>query len=236
MPNKAILKKTMYIALVIFITLILIEVLRLVLLFSQIPRYKSYWDRNNQSSAGQNSIIYVALGDSTAQGIGATSPNKGYVGLIAKNIETKSGKPVQIINLSVSGAKLSDCLRDQIPKLTKYKADFVTIEIGANDMASFDEVNFRKDMDKLMSELPKNTVISDLPYFGGGRRKSLEKNVISASNIIKELTNSHSLRLAPLHQVTKTKDNIFTVSADFFHPSNRGYKNWKEAFEEGLNL
>lgn len=235
-PNRAILKKPMKILLFIAAVLALVEVLCLMFLYLQIPQYKNYWNNHNKATAPDGALTYVALGDSTAQGIGASRPDKGYVGLIAKALEQKTGKPIKVINLSVSGARLADCLQNQLPELANYKADFVTIEIGANDMNNYNQANFQRDMEQLISRLPKNAVISDLPYFGGGRKRNLEANVESASKIIQELAKSHGLKIAQLHQVTKDNDNILTMSPDLLHPSNRSYRNWYKAFAEPLDL
>jgi len=124
-------------------------------LYVKIPRYHKYWQKRAAHPVAQDALVYVALGDSTAQGIGATRPEKGYVGLIADALEQKHGRPVHVVNLSKSGAKLSDCLRDQLPKLTDIQADIITVGIGANDMSTWDPESFRTDMDTLMTGLPK---------------------------------------------------------------------------------
>ncbi|HTE22698.1 MAG TPA: SGNH/GDSL hydrolase family protein, partial [Candidatus Limnocylindria bacterium] len=199
-------------------------------LYIKVPQYQKYWQKRAAQPKPENALTYVALGDSTAQGIGATSPQKSYVGLIATALEQKQSRPVHAVNLSKSGARLQDCLRDQLPRLKELQADVVTIEIGANDMSAWDEASFRADMDKLMIELPKQAIISDIPYFGGGRYRHLEPNVEAANRIITDLAKRHGLRMAPLHQVTRDRDGVRTMAVDFFHPSDAGYKNWFTAF------
>lgn len=202
----------------------------------QIPRYAQYWKEQNLRPAKGDPVVYVAMGDSTAQGIGASEPEKGYVGLIAKEIERQKNRPVKIINISKSGARIQDSIRDQLPELAKHKPDYITIEIGANDMPHFDERTFRTEMNQLMLSLPSPTIISDMPYFGGGRRRDLDKNAQAASKIIHELAEQHQLKVAKLYEVTKVNDNIFNVAVDLFHPSNRGYRNWHKAFANELIL
>src|SRR5690606_20312357 len=94
----------------------------------------------------EDDLVYVALGDSTAQAIGASKPEYGYVGLVKEYLENKTNKNVAVINISVSGAKLSDVIAEQIPKLKDLpKADVLTIEIGANDVINFNRKKFEKD-------------------------------------------------------------------------------------------
>lgn len=224
--------KLLLILIAVFAASLLIGLLGL---YSQIPRYQKYWNKQAAQLATDDALVYVALGDSTAQGVGASSPRSGYVGRVAEALAQKHGRPVHVINLSKSGARLSDCLRDQLPSLKHIHADVVTIEIGANDMGNLDKATFENDMDELMTRLPKQTVISDVPYFGGGRKRSLEPNVLAASLIINNLAAKHGLRVAPLHQVTKERDSVWTMSMDFLHPSNLGYRNWFHAFWQILD-
>ncbi|MEO5743679.1 MAG: hypothetical protein ABIQ53_03685, partial [Terracoccus sp.] len=54
----------------------------------EVARYGRYWAQPRGGNAG---ILYVALGDSTAQGIGASRPERGYVGLIAERLRVATG-------------------------------------------------------------------------------------------------------------------------------------------------
>lgn len=234
--NQSILHRMLVILSVVIGLVILIWVGRLLSLGLSIPGYANYWKTQNQKPAPSDALVYLALGDSTAQGIGASRPVNGYVGLVAKRLEQKSGRPVKIINLSKSGAKVSDCLKEQIPEIMNYQPDVITIEIGANDLSIWNEAEFRRDMAELISKLPAKTVISDMPYFGGGRRKNLEPLSVTASAIIRELASKRGLKLAPLHEVTAENDHWTVNGADLFHPSNKGYRNWYKAFAEPLGL
>jgi len=204
-------------------------------LYLQVPRYKHYWLKRAAKAPESNALIYVAMGDSTAQGIGASNTEKGYVGLVADALEQKHRRPVHVINISKSGETVAGCLQEQVPQLRALKPDIVTIEIGANDMSTFDETTFRRSMGELMSQVPKQTVISDIPYLGGSRKKDLEPHAEAASSIIHELAATHGLSVAPLHQVTKAKDSWRVYAVDYFHPSNTGYKNWFAAFWQILD-
>ncbi len=216
--------------------IIAIELVALLILKSQVNRYSAYWKNLSEQSAPEESITYVALGDSAAQGIGATSPERGYVGLIAKSLHKKTNKPVHIINLSKSGARIEDAISRQLPILETIDADVVTIEIGANDMQNFEVEKFRSEIETVISSLPKDAVVSNMPAFGGGRYYKLEPNVVEANKIIDELTQKYGLRMADLHHQIATNNYLNTYAADFFHPSNAGYKNWHNAFWNVLNL
>ena len=222
------------------IIILVVFVLSLFELYTQLGRYQSYWQKNNQKPATSGEILYVALGDSTAQGIGATSPQKGYVGLVAKELEKRSGKPVRIVNLSKSGAKVKDVLDTQLPEFNRLKTDkktIVTIEIGANNISSFNRAEFEAQMDEVMTKLPKQTIITDIPYFGESRHKSRQPNVDQANQIMYKLAQKHGFELAPLHKRMLQNGGIKTFAPDWFHPSNTAYReNWAHVFISKIKL
>jgi acyl-CoA thioesterase I len=229
------MKRMLIIVGIVVLVLITVEIVALLLLRSQVARYEEYWGIQAQLPRDETSLLYVALGDSAAQAIGATQPRKGYVGLIAASLSAKENQHVHVVNLSKTGATIRDAIDNQLPQLRELKPDIVTIEIGANDMRLFEAEKFKSEMDTLMKGLPKGTVISDIPYFGGGRVNHLEANARSANEIMYELVQKYDLKLAYLHEEIKQNDNLNTYAPDFFHPSNAGYKNWHNAFWEAIN-
>lgn len=235
---KGILHGAMWILLVIVAGVVLLESISLLMLKRNVEGYKNYWLAQNQKPFKQDSITYIALGDSAAQGLGASRPDKGYVGLIAAQMAKTANEPIRVINLSESGAKIQDVTDKQLPQLEDIPTEntIITLEIGANEMRMFDEQSFRADMESLMSGLPAQTVVAEVPYFGGGRFRKYEPNVPIANGIIHELAARYGLRVAPLYQITKSRDNLLVNASDFFHPSDRGYRNWYEAFRQALGL
>ncbi len=143
------------------------------------------------------------------------------------------------MNLSKSGAKVKDVLETQLPLYKKLRLEtpqLVTIEIGANDIISFDEQKFESEMNELMSELPKKTVISDVPSFAGSRYAKYEQRVVSANEIIHRLGEKHGYKIAELYKRVDANHGLRTFAADIFHPSDYGYKtNWLPAFMERIN-
>lgn len=189
-------------------------------------RFKTFWV-NKASEPGE--ITYLALGDSAAQGIGASSPMRGYVGLLSKRIEEQSGKTVRIVNLSVTGAKMDDYLKDQAPVISKYKPDIISIEIGANDVAKYDAESFRTSFKKVLATLPKGSYVSNLPLFNS--RPGSTANAKEGSRIIEqELKSRPDLIFVDLQKQTEENQSIFGFAPDLFHPNNLSYKNWADAF------
>jgi acyl-CoA thioesterase I len=220
------LKSTLIIIGVIIFFVIAIEVTRLIRLHSQVATYQDYW-HNNANQTGQ--IIYVAMGDSAAQGIGASQPTNGYVGRLAERIAAAQGKTVRVVNISETGAKLKDIINSQLPEMVKYQPAIVTLDIGGNDIKQFDAKKYEVEMSEIMSRLPKGTYISDVPYFT--TRFWNNSKVNEANQIFYRLSKSHDLQLVPLHIYTKEQISRWhDFAADWFHPNDRGYHVWADAF------
>lgn len=208
-------------------------------LYTQLARYQKYWNNSNLRSIHQEDFVYVALGDSAAQGIGASSPIKGYVGLIADELQEKTKNKVKVINLSRSGAKVADIIEGQLPiydKLGLKNDHIVTVDVGANDIINFDKDKFENEMSELMSKLPKHAIISDAPSFAGSRYAKYEPRVLEANAIINRLAAKYNFKPAELHKRVASNHGFRTFAADLFHPSDYGYRNnWLPAFMERIN-
>ncbi|MGH3167532.1 MAG: GDSL-type esterase/lipase family protein [Trebonia sp.] len=99
--------------------------------------FAAYWARTNRDVLAdlekRPGPLWVALGDSTAQGLGASGPHGGYVGQTLNQLRRRTGQPWRVLNLSVSGALVRDVLTSQLPQLPA-TADLVTCGVGANDV------------------------------------------------------------------------------------------------------
>jgi len=216
----------MKILLIILAILAVIEILALVWLYLSVGQNKNYWNNRSKESG---EITYLALGDSTAQAIGASSPSRGYVGIIAKRLEQKTGKSVRVVNISVTGATMEDYLRDQAPKIMDIKANYVTIEIGANDVGTFDESKFRDEFSRVLETLPGGTYVANMPLFNS-RPSSTDKGKKASAVVEQELQSYPNLRFVDLGKETTEKQTIFGFAPDLFHPNNISYKHWADAF------
>jgi acyl-CoA thioesterase-1 len=210
----------------LLLILVVLEIVALLHEKASVASFANYWTQQNKTSTG--SFTYVALGDSTAQGIGASQATNSYVGILADRIAHKTGKKVRCINLSVTGARLHDVLSKQLPELQQYKPDLVTIEIGANDVTQYNPKQFNAQFKQVISQLPANTYVSDMPYFGGRIRKNAE--ALAANQLIYSALKGSTMQLVYLQKITSDRNSYNSYAADLFHPSNHGYVNWADAF------
>lgn len=196
-----------------------------------LPVHSKWW-RDHGSADGE--LLYVAIGDSAAQGIGASRPDRSYVGLLAEHAREATGRSIRVVNLSVSGATTELAVRDQLPRFRRLEPDLVTVAIGANDIANWDPAAFDRNIRAIFAELPAHAMVADLPCF---HLRHNERKVAVANRMLRAIAQEHGLTVVPLHAVTRRRGlrGILTEFAnDMFHPNDHGYRVWAEAFAPSL--
>ena len=193
---------------------------------TSVQRHRLYWKRR-ELCPGE--LRYVALGDSLAQGLGASNPARGYVGLLAARLELATGKSVQVINLSATGIMIADMVRDQLPVLRAMDPppDLVTVTIGTNDAGRLTPDMLRVRFQALCAELPAGTLIADLPRFHRGRRG---KAAQEAAAVVREVLVEHPRLVGVLLDAATADTGLAERSADLFHPNDRGHRRYAELF------
>lgn len=71
---------------------------------------------NGRSRGGRLAGWCTSLSDSAAQGVGASSPDAGYVGLLAEQLRESTGRPVQVVNLASRVLRVADVVDRQLPR------------------------------------------------------------------------------------------------------------------------
>jgi len=197
-----------------------------------LPAHAQWWREHGRE---QGELLYVAIGDSAAQGIGASEPGRSYVGLLADHIRLATGRTVRVANLSVSGATVELAVRDQLPLLADLSPDIVTVAIGANNVAVWDAAVFEAGIRTIFAALPPHALVADLPCF---HLPHNERIVAVGNRILRAVAAEYGLTVVPLHATTKRPGlrSVAThVANDLFHPNDRGYRVWAEAFLPALS-
>ncbi|MCD5325729.1 MULTISPECIES: SGNH/GDSL hydrolase family protein [Pontibacillus] len=106
----------------------------------------------------KDNINIVAIGDSLTQGVGDSSGNGGYVGIIEETLQ-ENNQDFQIQNFGKRGNRtdqLLDRLKEEEIAASLQEADVVVITIGANDIMKVVKNNFTSlAYDDFRSELPQ---------------------------------------------------------------------------------
>ena len=191
--------------------------------------HAAYWSRPRGQAGG---LLYAALGDSAAQGIGASHPDRGYVGVLARRLGDATRRPVEVVNLSRSGARLNDVLDVQLPALAALgrTPDVVTVAIGGNDIVAYDRALFAEQAELLADALPDGAYVADAPYFMHGR---WERDSRQAADLLIAAAARRGLRPVALHDAQQARGwpaMATDFAADWFHPNDRGHRVWADAF------
>lgn len=204
--------------------------LRLWHLRGEVAADRSYWSRVASQPARPNALRYVALGDSAAQAIGASNPQHAYVSLIAARLQATTGRPVRIINISRSGARVDDVLRDQVPQLAGLHPDFITVDVGGNDVRHYRAADWTSGAGALCAKVPAGrSIVAGVPWFMHGY---WENDARQARAVLVRDCGQDSVAVAPLAASSESHGwvGMFTLyAADWFHPNNRGHRLWADA-------
>ena len=221
--------------LLLFVLASATEIGMLLQLRSSVPAYAAYWKSVEPPRPSLRPIIYVALGDSAAQGIGASTTNKTYVAIIARTIAMKSGRPVAISNLSQSGDRIQDVIQTQMPQLRRLHPDIVTVDIGANDIVDgTSQTRIIQEYGVILQELHGYPVIfANIPDFMWGTQ---QRDTTVINRAIQDLGGRYGVIIADLHQSSlKRMWGWNQYAPDGFHPSNAGHQTWAESYTPGIN-
>lgn len=189
-------------------------------------------------------LRYIAAGDSTAVGAGASQTDKTY----PYEIFTELSKTHQIFykNIAVGGYRTADVLEKQVDQIIAYKPDIVTISMGGNDATHLkpaDEIisNYKTIIGRLEQGTSAKIYITAIPNFNGAtllpwffvrllefRTKYLNPELLKLGNDRVKIVNIHGFGDYAL------PDHKALFSTDNFHPGDRGYENWTAAFLEKI--
>jgi lysophospholipase L1-like esterase len=217
---------------------LLCNIRAVILLVSPLWLLLSACEKPTNSPMKPGPITYVALGDSTGSGVGATEG--GYVARLFERIAThRPGS--KSINLCVSGATTSEVLHDQMDSGVGADPQLVTLGIGINDIGhGLSLEQFSKNYEEILARLRQNTSativvtnipdISSAPRIPSGMRGEYHRHIVEFNQKLAEIAAAHDVIVFDIYTVTHEQlpSHPEYFSADGFHPSDQGYELWAE--------
>lgn len=195
---------------------------------AQTAPYAAAWEEVNAAALRMAGPLWVALGDSMSQGIGASRFDLGWVGQLRVLLD-QAGRSYRVVNLSFYGARVEDVLARQLPAVRALDAApaLVTVLIGSNDMVSrMRRRNLLSSYDTLLRQLPPGAVVaSPFGNFGLGR----ELNVLIAAEAARR-----GLRVVNNRDGASATSWRGKLAEDHFHPNDAGYAALAEDFFETI--
>jgi lysophospholipase L1-like esterase len=190
---------------------------------TQVEPYARAWERHNREAVAADGPLWVVLGDSMAQGVGASAYDRGWVGQLAATMPAH-----RLVNLSVSGGRVSDLLERQLPAMEALGVapDLVTVVIGSNDLISRRwRVGLAERFTQLLERLPHGAVVATQP---GGRPGSAELN-----RLLDRAAAAGDIVLAEF-RTPRMRSWRGKLSADHFHPNDLGYAGMADIVRDAL--
>lgn len=196
---------------------------------AEVGPYAAAWRQSNAAVMTRSGPLWVALGDSLTQGIGASAYDRGWVGQLAEQLAQNS-RPMRVLNLAVTGARVCDVLDRQLPVLGRLDEEpaLITVLIGSNDLF---KLGLRKALpaafEQMLTQLPAGTVVANLPNPNAAAD--------AVNTLLAKAVRERGLVLADMrgHRTTNWKGKL---AADSFHPNDRGYAGIARVFADAIGL
>jgi lysophospholipase L1-like esterase len=230
--------KILYAILILFALYVLIVFVRFkyTLASAHLPNFIQ-----EEKTFGQGSVLtYVAAGDSTAAGVGASSFERSYTYRVAEYLS--KSYTVTYKNVGVSGARTNDVIEKQLNAIIQANPDVITLSIGANDTTHLQNrkviiENVKTILEALTSKTHAQIYVTTVPIVDRAPLLPYPFLKLLAHRINK--TNPEILRLenervhiVDIHEYgwDQYPDIKTTFAKDQFHPNDEGYNNWTNAF------
>ena len=191
-------------------------------------------------SADGRPLRFVVLGDSTAAGLGASSSENAYATVLSRRLAA-DGYEVDMSAYGLSGARIDDLLREQVPLAVRDMPDLIFVGIGANDvthLTSLDEVErqFTLVLDRLAEsgaalaiagppDMRAAAWLEPLRSLAGWRGRQV-------AAAMREVAEPRGVPVVPLAELAgpyfaSNPEDAF--AEDDFHPGDGGYRAWSDA-------
>jgi len=189
------------------------------------------------------SLKYVALGDSSAVGVGARQG--GYVEHLFQRLRrTRAG--VGLLNVAVSGATSATVLSGQLSRATRARPHVVTLAVGINDLwRGVEPHQFESNLDQIARGIVSTgapLVLANLPEMSLAPvarmvthflpMELLVGRIRQFNEAVARVVDRHGLLGVDLHTPSRHElaHSSDYFSSDGFHPSDVGYTRMAEHF------
>ena len=192
-------------------------------------------------------VVYVALGDSTVEGVGATTAGNNYVGRLDARLRDRYPR-ARTVNLGVAGATSYDVLDGQLERAVALKPHLVTLSIGPNDITAKVPVNiYAENLEAILGRLAAGTQavvvvnflpdLSVTPRFRNRDSAPLVGRLSAEFNdVVGRVAKRHGALVVDLYKASRREvpGHPELLAADGYHPSDLGYARWAELMWEAV--
>ena len=128
--------------------------------------HAAFWDEWNAEAAEADGPLWVAIGDSSTQGIGAPDPLDSWVPKVLELLQEETSDPWRVINLSITGGQYSDIIQYELPRLAELEdagqpLALCTMIAGANNLlAPATWKGASDELEQILYTLPRRSVVA----------------------------------------------------------------------------
>ncbi|HSE93829.1 MAG TPA: SGNH/GDSL hydrolase family protein [Methylomirabilota bacterium] len=192
-------------------------------------------------------ILYVALGDSTVEGVGASGGPATYVARLHERLRAHYPR-ARVANLGVAGATSADVRAAQVERAVSLRPQLVTLSVGPNDITAGVSVDdYERNVDTVLrrlSEAGRPVVVVNLlpdlavtPRFAGHPgAATVGRRTVAFNDALRRTVHEHGAGLVDLYGPSRQEvpRQPWLLSADGYHPSDAGYARWAELMWQGV--
>ena len=192
-------------------------------------------------------VLYVALGDSTVEGIGASRPEATYVARLHARLREVYPR-ASVVNLGVGGATSADVIASQLERAVLLRPHLVTLSIGPNDLTGRVPVpEYERNVETILARLERETsavvVVNLLPdlsltprFRHGDSTSAVAALTVQFNDALGRMARRHAVEVVDLYQPSRAEipRHPELIAVDGYHPSDRGYARWAELLWTGV--
>jgi lysophospholipase L1-like esterase len=192
-------------------------------------------------------VVYVALGDSTVEGIGASEPERAYVARLHGRLRALYPRAA-MVNLGVSGATSADVVADQLERAVLRRPHLVTLSVGPNDITGHVAVaDFERNVETIFRRLREETgaviVVNLLPdlavtprFRGRPAEPAVGRLTVAFNEALGRQARRHGVEVVDLYEASRREvpARPALVAGDGYHPSDLGHARWAELLWAGV--
>jgi acyl-CoA thioesterase-1 len=190
-------------------------------------------------------LVYVALGDSTVYGLGASSPSTHYVAQLFWRLHAEYPL-TRVANRGACLATTADVLAHQVPDAIMDRPHLVTLSVGPNDLRQGrTPEDFAGRVEVILERLQRDTdaavILNALPDLGlSPRFREPERSMVAAltrhyNHALQHVADDFGIELVDLSIPDRVEgDPQRFFSDDGYHPSDAGYAAWAGAMWEAV--
>jgi lysophospholipase L1-like esterase len=192
-------------------------------------------------------VRYVALGDSTVFGVGASNPQSTYVARLFTRLQGLYPR-AQLSNLGVPGATAAELARSQLAVAVALHPSLVTLSVGPNDITGGKSAEqFAASLEQVFGGLRDTgapvvmNLIPDLataPRFTPEEKVVVGQATVAFNEVVQRLGRQYGVEVIDLYHPTQQEfpSHPEFVSADNYHPSDAGYARWAAIIWSGVEV